>query len=204
MRVAVLCKTIGTRNSLRYYGNRTCLSMSLKTAREQLLLAFDDDDISDEELLLLYDVNRSSNLDLPYDNYPPFDLEDMEDDECLAEFRVRKNDLPRLAEALQIPNEFTCEQRSVIPGIEGLCMLLKRLAYPCRYVDMLPRFGRPLSVLCLATKLCFGLHFYNSPPPNHSVECPNTQPCCPSNLCRCNSPYGSTITALLWIYRRYC
>ena len=70
----------------------------------------------------------------------------MEDDECLAEFRVRKNDLPRLAEALQIPNEFTCEQRSVIPGIEGLCMLLKRLAYPCRHVDMLPRFGRPLSV----------------------------------------------------------
>ena len=31
-------------------------------------------------------------------------------------------------------------------------MLLKRLTYPCRYSDMMHRFGqRPLSVLCLAT-----------------------------------------------------
>lgn len=30
-------------------------------------------------------------------------------------------------------------------------MLLKRLAYPCRYSDMLPRFGLPVPVLCMAT-----------------------------------------------------
>lgn len=94
---------MGIAYSLRYYDNKSCLSMSLKTAQEQLLLGFDDGDISDEELVLLYGVNRSSNLDLPYDNYPPSDFEDIEDDECLAEFRVRKNDQPPLAEALQIP-----------------------------------------------------------------------------------------------------
>ena len=38
-------------------------------------------------------------------------------------------------------------------------MLLKRLTYPCRYGDMLPRFGRPVSVLCLATN-CVLDHIY--------------------------------------------
>lgn len=125
--------------------------MSLRYAREHLLLAFDDAMISEEEFVLLFDHNKSSNLDLRYDQYPLFDLDDMEDDECLAEFRVRKRDIPLLEEALQIPEEFTLEQRSVVGGTEGLCMLLKRLTYPCRYGDMLPRFGRPVSVLCMAT-----------------------------------------------------
>ena len=30
-------------------------------------------------------------------------------------------------------------------------MLLKRVSYPCRYSDMIPRFGRPVSVLSLIT-----------------------------------------------------
>ena len=133
--------------------------MSLRYAREHLLLAFDDAMISEEEFVFLYDYNKSSNLNLRYDHYPLFDLDDMEDDECLAEFRVRKSDIPLLEEALQIPEEFTLEQRSVVGGTEGLCMLLKRLTYPCRYGDMLPRFGRPVSVLCMATN-CVLDHIY--------------------------------------------
>ena len=79
--------------------------------------------------------------------------------ECLAEFRVRKRDIPTLKEALQIPEEFMLEQRSVVRGTEGLCMLLKRLTYPCRYGDMLPRFARPVPVLCMAIK-CVLDHIY--------------------------------------------
>ena len=30
-------------------------------------------------------------------------------------------------------------------------MLLKRVAYPCRLSDMIPRFGRPVSVISLIT-----------------------------------------------------
>ena len=30
-------------------------------------------------------------------------------------------------------------------------MLLKRLAYPCRYSDLIYRFGRPVPVLCMIT-----------------------------------------------------
>ena len=43
---------------------------------------------------------------------------------------------------LRIPDNFYCQQRSVSDGIEGLCMLLRRLSYPCWYGDMLPRFTR--------------------------------------------------------------
>ena len=59
--------------------------------------------INDEELLLLYDLNRSDNVDLPYNSYPGFDFDDLEDDECLSEFRFYKNDLPFLAKVLGIP-----------------------------------------------------------------------------------------------------
>ena len=59
--------------------------------------------ILEEDFLLLYDYNKSSNLDLRYDQYPFFDLDDMEDCECLAEFRVRKRDIPLLQEALPDP-----------------------------------------------------------------------------------------------------
>jgi hypothetical protein len=126
--------------------------MSLKKTRELLMYAYDDKMISDEEFLLLFDANKSANLDLPYETYEPFNLDDMEEDECYAEFRVRKRDLPLLSHALRIPDAFKCDQRSVVDGMEGLCMLLKRLTYPCWYSDMMHRFGgRPVPVLCMAT-----------------------------------------------------
>ncbi|RUA06629.1 MAG: hypothetical protein DSY43_01655 [Gammaproteobacteria bacterium] len=109
------------------------------------------DIISDEEFVLLYDASYSKNLELPYDDYGRFDLEEMADSECIAEFRVKKRDLPLLADMLQIPDSFVCDQGSVSEGMEGLCMLLRRLSYPCRYSDMIPRFARPTPVLSMVT-----------------------------------------------------
>ena len=76
--------------------------MFLKEAKKQLLYAFDDGVMSVDECLLLIDLNRSTKLDFPYEQYPLFDLDDMQNDECLAEFRFHKNDLPFLAEDLGI------------------------------------------------------------------------------------------------------
>ena len=42
-----------------------------------------------------------------------------------AEFHIEKADLPRLAEALQLPPTFHCQQWTVFDSMEGLCMLLK-------------------------------------------------------------------------------
>ena len=107
--------------------------------------------LSDEEFVVLYDENRSKNLDFLYDEYGRFDLDKMTDSECIPELRVKKSDLPKLREALQIPDSFTCYQKSVGDGMEGLCMLLRRFAYFCRYSNRIPRFGRPTPLLSMLT-----------------------------------------------------
>ena len=80
--------------------------------------------IDEDEFLLLWDHNTSKILDFPYEDYGQLYLDEMDDSECVAEFRVKKHDLPDLAAALQIPNQFVCHQWSVADGTEGLCMLL--------------------------------------------------------------------------------
>lgn len=89
--------------------------------------------------------------DFNYQQYDPFNLDNIDSAECKAEFRIEKADLPHLAETLQLPPTFHCQQRTVLNSMEGLCMLLRRVSYPCRYSDVIPRFGRPVSVLSLIT-----------------------------------------------------
>ena len=91
------------------------------------------------------------NPDFGYQLYDVFDLENMNSTDCKAEFRVEKADLPRLADALHILAVFHCKQRSICDGLEGLCVLLRRTSYPCRFSDMIPCFPRPVSVLSLIT-----------------------------------------------------
>ena len=126
--------------------------MSLKEVQNQLLSSHDDGVINDEELLLLYYLNMSDNLDLPHNSYPGFDFNDLEDDECLSEFHFYKNNLPFLAEVLGIPEVVECYQRGICRGLEALCILLKRHSYPCRYSDMIAHFGKPVPVLCMVNK----------------------------------------------------
>ena len=35
--------------------------------------------------------------------------------------------------------------------MEALCILLRRLSYPCRFSDIIPRFGRPVPVLSMVS-----------------------------------------------------
>ena len=72
--------------------------------------------------------------------------------ECVADFPVKKQEIPRLADALGIHLIIKCQQRSICDGTEGLCMLLRRFAYPCRLSDMIARFGRPVPVMSMITK----------------------------------------------------
>ncbi|XP_020622132.1 uncharacterized protein LOC110059752 [Orbicella faveolata] len=121
---------------------------SLTEVRDQLLISHDEGVLNDDELLLLYDLNQSNNLDLPYDSYPDFNFDDFEDDECLSEFRSHKRDLPLLADVLEIHETVECYQRSICSGLEALYILLKRQSYPCRYSDMVARFAKPVPMLC--------------------------------------------------------
>ena len=52
---------------------------------------------------------------------------------------------------LHIPEFITCYNGIKVTGIEALCILLKSYAYPNRYLDLMPRFGRPVPQLCMVS-----------------------------------------------------
>ena len=124
---------------------------SFRENRNLLLNLYSENLINDEKFCLLFDINTSSNRDFAYWNYEPFDLSEMSHDDCIAEFRFRKHDIPKLVNVLQLPPEIRCTlyNNFKITSTEALCILLKRLAYPCRYSDMIYRFGRAVSQLSM-------------------------------------------------------
>ena len=67
--------------------------------QEQLLMMYEENMVNDEELLLLLEENERGNLHngLPYWKYDRFSLEDMREDECEIEMRLKKNDIYNLA-----------------------------------------------------------------------------------------------------------
>ena len=114
---------------------------TLRLTRDALLLTYDEGYISENEFCLLYNLNKSKD-DYHYWNYEVFKLEGMDDSESWAQFRFYKRDIYRLKEVLRIPNILKTYNRINVDGVEALCILLKRFSYPCRYVDMIPHFGR--------------------------------------------------------------
>ena len=122
---------------------------TFREAREVLLLANDLDLINDEAMLLLYDFNTSKNLDIPYWKYEKFELDSLSDDECKSEFRFLKHDIYALLDVLNLPDKIACQNRFFVYSDEALCLLLRRFAYPCRYEDLVPRFGRPVPQLSM-------------------------------------------------------
>lgn len=63
--------------------------------------------------------------------------------------RFLKNDIYRLQRALRIPDELHLHNQIKETGINGLCILLRRLAYPNRWTDLCVTFGRCPSDLCI-------------------------------------------------------
>ena len=70
--------------------------------REALLFAYSEDWLDDVEFLVLNELNTSTNVDFPYDFYDQFDLDDIDEAECIAEFRFEKRHILLLEEVLQI------------------------------------------------------------------------------------------------------
>ena len=74
----------------------------------------------------------------------------MTDDECKVEFRFDKDDIYTLLHTFRLPEVIRCYNGVIIDSLEALCICLRRYAFPCRYADMIPRFGRPVPQLCMA------------------------------------------------------
>ena len=56
-----------------------------------------------------------------------------------------------MLDVLQLPHEIICYNRFHVDGFEALCIMLKRFAYPCRYLDVMVRFAKPVPQLCMAS-----------------------------------------------------
>ena len=121
---------------------------SFKKARDDVVLAYDSSNIDDSEFVVLYDiVCRGKNPELPFEDYDSFSLEDTDAVESNVNFKFKKNEIPVLARAMDIPEKFTWPQGTICEGIEGICILLRRFCYPCTYSDLVPMFGRPVPEL---------------------------------------------------------
>ena len=132
---------------------------SLKHLRDLLLECHSENVIDDEEFLLLYNENLSRDI-YPFWNFERFDLDLWDDVRCNIDFRFQKSHIFQLFEILNVPETLVTSQGTVCDGVESLCILLKRLAFPCRYTDMVPIFGRSSVELCLIFNTLVD-HFYD-------------------------------------------
>ncbi|KAK3734504.1 hypothetical protein QZH41_010192 [Actinostola sp. cb2023] len=73
---------------------------------------------------------------------PHLNLQDISDDNCENMFRFQKDDMDRLLHALEIPDHYICSQGTSSSGMESLMIMLRRLSYPNRWIDLVPVFGR--------------------------------------------------------------
>ena len=118
---------------------------------ESITLAYCSNIIDKEEFVLLCDLHKSNNLDICHTNFPKFNLENYNDDQCYANFRFWKGNVYKLREGLNIMEEILRYNNVPVECVETLCTFLKRFCYPCRYVDIIPIFARPipqLSIIC--------------------------------------------------------
>ncbi|CAH3176394.1 unnamed protein product, partial [Porites evermanni] len=110
--------------------------------------------LDDNEFCLLYDANYANYPVFDHGQYTRFTLDAVSEEECLSSFRFRQLDIPYLAQVLRLPEKFICPNRTAALTEEALCILLRRFAYPCRYVDMMPQFGRsPQELSLIANKV---------------------------------------------------
>ena len=62
-------------------------------------------------------------------------------------FRFSTDQLFLLVNALRLPNVLRTPQRDSFHSIEGLCIMLRRLVFPTRYMDLVQLFGRSRAAL---------------------------------------------------------
>ena len=120
-------------------------------------MVFDDDDdddsfnllkenedalLTDEDILLLLLGDCLEKPEPIHWQYYRFDINDRTDKEFASLFRFKRADIPDLMHALRLKNEYTGSNGTKWTGVEGLCILLRRLCYPNRLDDLVPLFGR--------------------------------------------------------------
>ena len=97
----------------------------LRDVKAALIASWNDGDLSDDEFIMLYDVNKSRN-NYPYWRYGRFELDSLDDDEACVQFRFFRNDIYRLKEVLHIPDIVRTYNRMIVDGV-SLVYFLKEI-----------------------------------------------------------------------------
>ena len=145
---------------------------------------------------ICYIHTRTTELE----NY--FQLEEKDSAECKTEFCFDKNDIPFLAEALQVPEVFKCHQGTVCDGTEGLCILLKRFEYFCRYSDMVSCFARPDPEIAMISNRMVDFIYEQHSHRITRMEWNRAEPRPVRNLRRRRVRKRSSSRELFWLYWR--
>lgn len=137
--------------------------------RMLLLLAHERGSIDDEELLLLsFALDQDERRDRAAKQRPlpsaPVgarpDLNTFSEEYCIEQFRFTLPEVRTLAAALGLPAQMVAENNLRWTRVEGLCILLRRLAYPNRLCDLVSIFQRGVSDLSrISNGVC--LFIYN-------------------------------------------
>ena len=101
-----------------------------------------------DKFILFYVACMSKDIYL-YWKHSHFHMRTSDDKQCIVDFRFSNTHLYTLLDVLNIPDRVVTVQATVCEDIEALCILLKRLSFPCHYTDMTPMFGRNSTDLCL-------------------------------------------------------
>ena len=123
--------------------------VTFKKSERGFVISYDENINTAEEYFLLNDLNTSKNLDFLYWQHDSFELDLLTDAECRSEFRFYRNDIYRLAEVLNIPDEIVFYNQSKFDGLEAFCIFLKRFAYSYRYSEIIQQRGHSVPELCL-------------------------------------------------------
>jgi len=90
---------------------------------------------------------RMRNPFIPYD-HGNLSFNDFSPDVCRHHFRFEREDLPRLRRLLGIPDIVKTKRNGyVFTGDHALLVLLRRMAYPARWNDLVPQLRRSKSEL---------------------------------------------------------
>lgn len=109
--------------------------MNFKEICELLAIMYANRLISDEEFLELYEAHLSKNLELPYKENGKFDLQAINDDECIEEFHSSSGS------SCWYPRLYVGSPGCLLQCTEGIYLSLRRIAYPCRNAGLIQCFG---------------------------------------------------------------
>ena len=135
------------------------MASGTSTMDELWMALLDSDDDSDvEDLILLPELEKRSRecaarAERRARHGKRMDFESLTPEQCKSWFRFEKVYIPGLVTALGLPEELVASNRTRCTGLEGLCILLRRLAYPNRLEDLEGIFGRGVSELSVITNL---------------------------------------------------